>query len=315
MARRTLSGVEAVTRTARNITRGSLEKRVPLKRRGDEIDQLALTFNRMLDRIEHLVTGIREMSDNIAHDLKSPVTRIRGLAEVTLTTDRTADGYERLAASTIEECDRLLDMINTMLLISRTEAGADSLARERVDLADLVRKALALFQVTAEDRGIDLVGDVAERCELYGDCRMIQRLVANLLDNAIKYTPASGQVSVALECSRNGGADAARGQHTRQTGDGRRGPSGLDDGALPGWATLSVKDTGMGISAEELPQIFERFYRCDHSRSRAGTGLGLSLARAIAVAHGGRIDVVSRPGSGSTFTVRLPVSDRPGGVP
>ena len=276
MARRALSGVAAVTRTARNITEGAFEKRVPVKSRGDEIDQLAVTFNRMLDRIESLVSGIKEMSDNIAHDLKSPITRIRGLAEVTLTTDRSLEGYEKLAASTIEECDRLLDMINTMLLISKTEAGAGSLTIEQMDMAAVIRNALDLFQAIAEDKGVTLDADIPEHCILYGDIRMIQRLVANLLDNAIKYTPSSGRVSLSLAC-----------------GDGQM-------------ATFSVADSGVGISARDLPHIFERFYRCDQSRSEAGTGLGLSLARTIAEAHGGRIDVESTPGQGSVFTVRLP---------
>ena len=123
MARRVLAGVEAVTRTAQQISESSLKERVPVKKYQDEIDQLAITFNQMLDRIQTLVTGIREMSDNIAHDLKSPITRIRGIAEVTMTSDASLQEYEAMAVGTIEECDRLLDMINTMLMISQTEAG------------------------------------------------------------------------------------------------------------------------------------------------------------------------------------------------
>jgi signal transduction histidine kinase len=134
MARQAVSGVEAVTRTARNISEGNLEERVPVKPRGDEIDQLATTFNQMLDRIQTLLTEIKEMSDNIAHDLRSPITRIRGMAEVTLTTGKSLSEYENMAASTIEECDRLLDMINTMLMISKTESGVDKLSREEIDL-------------------------------------------------------------------------------------------------------------------------------------------------------------------------------------
>ena len=119
MARRAVSGIEAVTHTAQKISGGSLQERVPVKPRGDEIDQLATTFNQMVDRIQTLLTEIKEMSDNIAHDLRSPVTRIRGTAEVTLTTGKSLEDYENMAASTIEDCDRLLDMINTMLLISK----------------------------------------------------------------------------------------------------------------------------------------------------------------------------------------------------
>ena len=275
MARRAVSGVETITRTAQGISAGTLGKRVPVKGRGDEIDQLAMTFNQMLDRIQTLVTEIRQMGDNIAHDLKSPLTRIRGSAEVTLTTAKSQAEYESMAAGAIEECDRLLAMINTMLLISRTEAGVERPAREEIDLAALVREACELFGTPAEDQGITLRCSVPERCVITGDNRMVQRLIANLLDNALKYTPAGGSVEVTVFQNAAG-------------------------------AVLTVKDTGSGISAGDLPRIFERFYRCDQSRSVAGTGLGLSLARAIARAHGGEITVESRPGEGSAFIVTLP---------
>jgi heavy metal sensor kinase len=278
MARRAVSGVEAITRTARSISGGNLEKRVPVKGRGDEIDQLALTFNQMLDRIETLVTEIRQMGDNIAHDLKSPLTRIRGIAEITLTTGESLSEYQAMAASAIEECDRFLDMINTMLMISKTKAGVDKPAWERIDLAHLVRDACALFGTMAEDKGLTLDCNTPENCEIFADIRSIQRMLSNLLDNAIKYTASGGIVRVLVpECSAN-------------------------------TLSIMVTDTGIGISAEDLPRIFERFYRCDRSRSQSGTGLGLSLARAIALAHGGDISVKSRPGQGSAFTVTLPRS-------
>jgi len=278
MARRAVSGVEAITRTAQTISGGTLAKRVPVKDRGDEIDQLAMTFNQMLDRIQTLVTEIKQMGDNIAHDLKSPLTRIRGSAEVTLTTGKSLAEYEGMAASAIEECDRLLDMINTMLMISKTEAGVDKPARAKIDLTRLIRDACELFGTAAEDKGLTLTCDLPETCNIRGDTRMIQRMVSNLLDNAIKYTPPGGTVGVSV--SEKDGENML----------------------------ISVKDTGIGISSEDLPRIFERFYRCDQSRSEAGTGLGLSLARAIAKAHGGDIAVASRPGEGSAFTVTIPKS-------
>ena len=276
MARRAVSGVEAVTRTAQKISAGTLEERVPVKARGDEVDQLATTFNQMLDRIQTLVTGIKEMSDNIAHDLKSPITRIRGLAEVTLTSGKAVGEYEAMAASTIEECDRLLDMINTMLMISKAEARVDTLYRQRVDLSGLVRDACALFEPMAEDKGLTLTCNAGDSQEVLGDNRMLQRMFSNLLDNAIKYTGSGGKVSVDLSAD---GGDAV---------------------------TVTVKDTGTGIPSSELTRIFERFYRCDQSRSQSGMGLGLSLARAIARSHGGEITVTSQLGQGSTFTVTLP---------
>src|SRR4030043_1549580 len=163
MARRAVSGVEAVTRTAQKISGGTLEERVPVKARGDEIDQLANTFNQMLDRIQTLLTEIKEMSDNIAHDLRSPITRIRGISEVTLTTAKSLNEYETMAASTIEECDRLLDMINTMLMISKTESGVDKLSHEEINPSGLVREACELFEPTAEDKGVTLSCNVPNR--------------------------------------------------------------------------------------------------------------------------------------------------------
>ena len=142
MARKALSKMALVTRTARSISDGSLDIRVPVSRRGDEVDQLADTFNRMLDRIEILISGTKEMSDNIAHDLKSPITRIRGIAEVNLTTGASMEAFEGMSASIIEDCDRLLEMINTMLVISKTEAGVDRLDLKNLDLAELIRQAV-----------------------------------------------------------------------------------------------------------------------------------------------------------------------------
>ena len=275
MARRALAGVEAVTRTARQISEGSLKQRVPVKKYQDEIDQLAITFNQMLDRIQALVTGIREMSDNIAHDLKSPITRIRGISEVNLTTGASDKDYETMAASTIEECDRLLDMINTMLVISKTEAGVNKLDTQEMDIGAVVRDACELFRAPAEDKDLRLVCDAPGNFSISGDNRLIQRMIANLLDNAIKYTPAGGSIEMTVNTVNDA-------------------------------ATITVKDTGVGISEKDIPRIFERFYRCDPSRSEAGIGLGLSFARAIARAHGGDITVTSQPAQGSTFTIILP---------
>jgi heavy metal sensor kinase len=276
MAKRALAGVETVTRTARRISDRSLDERVPVKKQVDEIDQLALTFNQMLDRIQKLVTEIKEINDNIAHDLKSPITRIRGFAEVSLTSGSSLKEYESMAGNTVEECDRLLDMINTMLLISKTEAGVGQFEEKEMDVTQVVRDAAELFFPLAEDGGLTLVCDTTDRLHIKGDIRMIQRMISNLLDNAVKYTPAGGKVVVS---SHSDGGQSIR---------------------------IVIKDTGFGISEESLPHIFERFFRCDPSRSQPGTGLGLSFARAVARAHGGDITATSRLHQGSTFTVILP---------
>jgi signal transduction histidine kinase len=198
------------------------------------------------------------------------------MAEVTLATGKGIEEYENMAAGTVEECDRLLDMINTMLMITKTESGVHPLDYQQVDMPRLVRDACELMETVAEDKGLSLACETPETLPLVGDPRMIQRILANLLDNAIKYTPSGGSVRVSL--------------------------SAIDGGEV----LVTVQDTGMGIPSDDLPHIFERFYRCDQSRTEPGTGLGLSLARALARAHQGDVTVTSTVGQGSTFTLTLP---------
>lgn len=275
MARRAMSSVEEVTRTARAISASDLVQRVPVLGTADEIDRLAVTFNDMLDRIQTLVTETKEMTENIAHDLRSPLTRIRGMAELALTNGKAIDEYEAAAASTVEECDRLLDMINTMLYISQTEATAGQQMTEEVDMRRLVRDACELFQPVAEDKDVQLVVRIDTDVTVRGGLQALQRMLANLIDNAVNYTPAGGSVTVSIGSEQN-------------------------------LAVLMVRDTGIGIDPEDLPHIFRRFYRCDRSRARPGTGLGLTLAEAVVKAHRGRITVTSTPNAGTTFTVTLP---------
>jgi heavy metal sensor kinase len=278
LARRALSGVAMVTRTARRISEDDLQTRVPVSHRHNEIDRLAITFNQMLDRIQRLVTSVRQMNDNIAHDLRSPIARIRGLAEVTLTGTPSVEEYQQMAASSIEECDRLLDMINTMLTISRTEAGMDPEECAAVDLSAIVHDACELFQPLAEDKSIELNLELRGDVQIYGDQRLLQRMVANLIDNAIKYTKPCGHVAIGLHVS-----------------DDRR-------------VCLMVADDGVGIDGKDLPKIYHRFFRGDQSRSIGGAGLGLSFVQAVVHAHRGEIQVQSRPQEGTVFTIALPIA-------
>ena len=280
MARRALSGVNEVTKIAISISKGDLHSRVPFKGSGDEIDRLAGTFNSMLDRISTLVTGMKEVNDNIAHDLKSPITRIRGLAEMTLTSKESIDEYRNMAANTVEECDLLLSMIDTMLDISEAEAGVATQKTEEVDISKMVHDACELLQPVAEDKRIKIACTALPGIHLTGEYKKLQRALVNLIDNAMKYTAGGGAVTVSV-------------------------------GAETDQVRISVSDTGAGISGNELPRIFERFYRCDKSRSQPGTGLGLSLARAIVRAHGGDITTASTPAQGSTFTIILPRNSSP----
>ena len=277
MARRALRGVQEVTRTATEIADGALHRRVEVRFQGDELDTLARTFNTMVDRIQALVIGMREMTDNLAHDLRSPLGRIRASAETSMTSGGSKAEAEAMAAATTEECDRLLEIINTTLDIAEAESGAAKLKLTDIDLVELVHDALELFQPIAEDKQITITGDFPDHCHLHGDRQRLQRVVANLLDNGLKYMPAGGRVTIKL------------------VAEGER-------------VTLSIEDTGIGISSNESARIFERFYRCDRSRSKQGNGLGLSLALAFVRAHGGDITVNSTPAQGSTFTVVLPRS-------
>jgi signal transduction histidine kinase len=277
MARQALRGVREVTKAAVDISHGDLNRRVPQSGRGDELDRMAVTFNDMLDRIQKLISGMREMTDNIAHDLRSPLARIRGLNETALTNMSTSGDLQTTAADTVEECDRLLHMINTMLDITETETGVAKLAMSEVNLSQVIADACELFEPSAEDKRIKLVCKIANNITLFGNIQYLQRLISNLIDNAIKYTEENGKVFVRLHLKDN-------------------------------TVVLSVQDTGIGIEGNDLQNIFKRFYRCDKSRSKSGSGLGLSLALAISHAHGGDINVESVPDKGSTFTVTLPLN-------
>ncbi|MFH1156435.1 MAG: ATP-binding protein [Pseudomonadota bacterium] len=279
LSRRALAGVQLVINTAQKISGTRLSDRVPETGTQDELDHLARTFNTMLVRIEILVTSMREMTDNIAHDLKSPIARIRGLAEVSLTQDSSREDLQQMAASTIEESDRLLDMINTMLVISRTDSGEGGFRFEPVDITDLVAQACDLFEAVAEDKGIGLVFSASQNLVAMADTAMLQRAVANIIDNALKYTPSGGSVAVSVE----------------------KGSSGA--------LKIRVADTGHGILPQDLNRIFDRFYRGDPSRSQQGSGLGLSLVKAVVSEHGGSVEVTSAQGQGSTFLITLPIGN------
>ncbi len=276
IAKRAVSGVERVTQAAVSIGKGDLSRRVPVGNEGEEIRRLALAFNDMLERIQALVGQLKDVTNNIAHDLRSPITRIRGMAETTLTAHPGPEEYREMAGMVIEESDRLVEMIATMLDIAEAESGMSETPPLRVDMGCVVKDAYELFLPVAEDKGIRLAIDTPEEgVATRGDVARLQRVVANLLDNSIKYTPAGGEVLV----SAHGTPDEVR---------------------------IEVSDSGVGMDPAHLPHIFERFYRVDRSRSTPGSGLGLSLARAIVRAHGGEITVRSQPGQGSFFTVILP---------
>ena len=272
LARRALTDMADVTRTAEDISRGEYDRRVEVKGQFKEIDRLGMTFNHMLDRIQILLRSMKEINDNIAHDLRSPLARIRGIAEITLTDDKSMSGYKEMAINTIEECDCLIELINTMLDITEAEAGVNGAKATEFDLVVLISDACELFRPVADEKKLDLAVNLPESILFWGDIKKMQRIVTNILENAIKYTPEQGTVTVS--------AVAQNGQ-----------------------VQIVVKDSGIGISGKDLPHIFERFYRCDRSRTQGGVGLGLSLAKAFAKSMNGKIEVNSTMSVGSIFTV------------
>jgi heavy metal sensor kinase len=276
MARQALRGVEEVSRAAVDVANGTLNRRVSVKAKGTEIERLVTTFNVMVDRIRGLISGMREMTDNIAHDMRSPLARMRANSELALSGAKTIDDYKTSAADTLEECDRLLQMINTTLDVAEAEVGVAELTKDDVDISSVVGDACELFEPIAEDKGIKLSLKLDANCHVHGNTQFLQRMFANILDNALKYTPSKGHVDVEIS----------------------------SDNTV---VSISVRDTGIGISESDQSHIYERFYRCDQSRSKPGFGLGLSLARAVARAHGGDLSLLSNLGRGSLFTVTLPV--------
>jgi signal transduction histidine kinase len=272
--RRLADAVRRITRTGRT------DARVPLEGTGDALDELTGQFNAMLDTIEGLVMAMRGALDNVSHDLRTPLTRLRGTAELALAAPPDDERYREALADCVEECDRVLVMLNTLMDISEAESGTLHLQREPVPLREVVDRAVDLYHDVADAKGVAL--SIADSVPLVvsGDRTRLEQVAANLIDNAVKYTPPGGRVE----------AEIAR--------DGTR-------------VLLRVRDTGPGIPGNEIPRIWDRLFRGDTSRSERGLGLGLSLVKAIVEAHGGTVDVVSDPGRGSTFTVSLPLALSP----
>ena len=273
---RLIAAVSAITRT------GSTDTRVPVGTDRDAINELSGLFNQMLDRISTLIEGMGSALDNVAHDLRTPMARLRGVAERALASDPAGGNLQaqREALSTcLEESERILAMLDTLMDISEAETGTMRLALAPVDLDALVREVVSVYEDVAEDKQIDLRTALDEGLSVTGDRDRLRQVLANLVDNAIKYTPSGGRVTVSA---------AADGDSIR----------------------IEVADTGIGIAAHDLPRIWERLYRGDHSRAERGLGLGLSLVRAIVRAHGGTVDVSTELGRGSIFTIRLPESTR-----
>jgi signal transduction histidine kinase len=274
MGRNMLRRVEQVNRTAERVMAGNLSDRVPMMGSSDEFDQLAANLNAMLDQIERLMTAMREVTDNVAHDLKTPLARLRARLELTLLSPAGATAQDEAIRAAIDEADRLLATFNALLSITEAESGAGRSRAEPLDLGELARAAAELYEPVAEEKGFVLRLDSAPGVMIRGDRHLLSQAVANLLDNALKY----------------GG------------GDDRPGEIKLSVAAHEGRAALEVSDRGPGIPPEDHETVFDRFVRLEPSRSTPGNGLGLSLVRAAARLHDGTVSLGDHaPG----LTVRL----------
>ena len=260
LSRRTVRKIERINQTARSIMSGDLSRRVPVTNRNDDFDQLASNLNQMLDRIQTLMEDIRRVSDNIAHDLRTPLTRLRQhLEEAKQQEDPDSQSAMNLESS-IKEADSLLSTFNALLRIARIEAGQVTAGFSELDFATLLDDVVEFYEPLAEDKSQTLEINLQSQTPGYGDRDLLFQALANVFENAIKYTPRRGHISITL------------------------GKTGSE-------AIVTIADNGPGIPETERENVFRRFYRLDRSRSTAGNGLGLSMVSAIITMHGGEIDL------------------------
>jgi heavy metal sensor kinase len=277
LARQTLAPLTRLDRLTNEITAERLDRRLPVANPQDELGRLTQTINAMIARLEHSFAEVRRFTADAAHELRTPLTAIRTEAEVSLGKPLTAAEHQQLLGSILEECERLTRLTDQLLTLARGDAGGLRQNRESLDLAALVSTVAETMRPLAEARGLRLCVERDGALPVQGDEAHLREVFYNLVDNAVKYTPAGGSIEVRLR------------RHDQD-------------------AVVTLRDTGVGIPAEHLTHVFERFYRVDRARSRAegGTGLGLSIAQNIIRAHGGRIELASTPGQGTTCTVTLP---------
>jgi heavy metal sensor kinase len=281
MSRRALAPVEQIARTAGDIEARNLAKRLPLSGTGDELDHLSATLNAMFARLEDGFRRITQFTADASHELRTPIAIIRTTAEVTRRKPRSAPEYENALDRILAESERTTDLIENLLLLARADVHIEDLVREPVGMAALVSGACAGAAALAETAGIELRAGELQDCTVLGDPRALRRLLMTLTDNAVKYSKPGGSVELSLALRETAGTPEV---------------------------CLEVRDHGIGIGPEDLPHVFERFYRASKDRSRQveGVGLGLSIAQTIAHQHGGEIRVESTPGEGTTARLLLP---------
>lgn len=262
VGRRALKRIDHMSEASKKIMAGDLSQRLPVNGSGDEFDRLSLSLNAMLGRIERLNEGLRQVSDNIAHDLKTPLTRLRNRAEAALAGDGEPEAQQQALEQMIADSDQLIRTFNALLMISRVEAGSSTAQMSSVDLSDLARDAAELYEPVAEDAGVSLTAEIAPDVVINGNRELLAQALSNLIDNAIKYVGDVPSPRIKVSLAREGGE-----------------------------LWLSVTDNGPGVPADRREDVVKRFVRLDESRSKPGTGLGLSLVQAVAALHGGRLEL------------------------
>ena len=275
VTKKSLQPLNEISLAAQDIEHGQFNREVSLVDQKIEIQSLADKFNLMANKIRILIQEMREMIDNIAHDLRSPIGRIRAISEDSLSSGKTDEQFRSAASDTIEECDRLIKLINTTLDVAEAEAQVNQKKQETVDLSSIVEDIFDLYKPVAEEKNIGFTNHIDSNCVMQGLRSNLQRMISNLIDNAFKYTSSQGHVRVKL----------------------KKNDTHYD---------IEISDDGIGVNPKDQHRIFERFFRSDNSRSKDGCGLGLSYARAVARAHGGEISIVSQQQEGSVFTISLP---------
>ncbi len=258
------------------IETGKIEDRILTTDRGNELDELVRLFNRMLERIERLVEAMRGALDSVAHELRTPLTRLRGSAEAALQSSNDPETLANALEESIEESENILAMLNTLMDISEAETGVMKLDRQIIDIASVISDITELYRYIADEKKLILSVDTPPELYIKADVSRIRQVIANLLENAIKYTPHKGHIKINVSTD---------------------GPQ----------VTVVVKDTGLGIPESDLNNIWDRHYRGLHGHSHHGLGLGLSFVKAIVEAHNGSVHVHSRPGQGSEFSFSLPL--------
>jgi heavy metal sensor kinase len=278
LSRKSLRPIDKITETTKRITATNLSERLPLQESDDDLDRLATTINQMMERLEESFQKLSRFTSDAAHELRTPLAALKGETEVLLSRKRSSEDYQEALTNNLERLDFLTKLVNDLLILSQADEGKASLKIENLNFSELLKELYEAFTIVAMQKKINFSFFTPEEVLINGDRIKLKQLFSNLIDNAIKYTPDGENISLIVQLGKD-------------------------------QVAVIIKDTGIGIPSDDLPHIFDRFYRVDTSRSRlsGGVGLGLSICHWIVKAHHGTIDVKSQPHQGTTFTVALPI--------